>query len=62
MKPKVYITRMIARPGIELLETIVKTYLHQSADHARIVMSVAIIAVARKVIILDVSHLGADRR
>ena len=45
---------MLALIGIELLETIVKTYLHQSADHARIVMSVAIIAVARKVIILDV--------
>lgn len=45
---------MLVLIGIELLETIVKTYLHQSADHARIVMSVAIIAVARKVIILDV--------
>jgi len=45
---------MLVLIGIELLETIVKTYLHQSSDHARIVMSVAIIAVARKVIILDV--------
>lgn len=45
---------MLVLIGIELLETIVKTYLHQSADHARIVMAVAIIAVARKVIILDI--------
>lgn len=45
---------MLVLIGIELLETIVKTFLHQSGDHARIVMAVAIIAVARKVIILDV--------
>ena len=45
---------MLVLIGIELLETIVKTYLQQSSDHARIVMAVAIIAVARKVIILDV--------
>jgi len=45
---------MLVLIGIELLETIVKTYLDQSSDHARIVMAVAIIAVARKVIILDV--------
>lgn len=45
---------MLVLIGIELLETIVKTYLHQSSDHARIVMAVAIIAVARKIIILDV--------
>ena len=45
---------MLVLIGIELLETIVKTYLHQSADHTRIVMAVAIIAVARKVIILDI--------
>lgn len=50
---------MLVLIGIELLETIVKTYLHQSADHARIVMSVAIIAVARKVIILDVQDASA---
>lgn len=45
---------MLVLIGIELLETIVKTYLAQSTDHARIVMAVAIIAIARKVIILDV--------
>jgi len=47
---------MLVLIGIELLETIVKTYLHQSTDHARIVMAVAIIAIARKVIILDVKE------
>lgn len=40
--------------GVELLDTIVKSYLRQSCDHARIVIAVAIIAIARKVIILDV--------
>lgn len=44
---------MLVLIGIELLETIVKTYLRQASDHARIVMAVAIIAIARKVIILD---------
>lgn len=45
---------MLVLIGIELLETIVKTYLEQATDHARIVIAVAIIAIARKVIILDV--------
>ena len=45
---------MLVLIGIELLETIVKSYLRQSCDHARIVISVAIIAIARKVIILDI--------
>jgi uncharacterized membrane protein (DUF373 family) len=44
--------------GVELLETIFKTYLSQSADHAQIVIAVAIIAIARKVIILDVKDLS----
>ena len=44
--------------GIELLETMVKTYLAQSIDHAQIVMAVAIIAIARKVILLDVKELS----
>jgi uncharacterized membrane protein (DUF373 family) len=44
--------------GIELLETMVKTYLAQSIDHAQIVMAVAIIAIARKVILLDVKDLS----
>lgn len=40
--------------GIELLETIMKTYITQSEPHFEVVLSVAIIAIARKVIILDI--------
>jgi uncharacterized membrane protein (DUF373 family) len=47
---------MLVLIGIELLETIAKTYTNQSANHAKIVMAVAIIAIARKVIILDVEN------
>jgi uncharacterized membrane protein (DUF373 family) len=49
---------MLVLIGIELLETIIKTYLEESSDHARIVISVAIIAIARKVIILDAKDLS----
>ena len=49
---------MLVLIGVELLETIVKTYLNESTDHARIVIAVAIIAIARKVIILDVKDLS----
>ncbi len=49
---------MLVLIGVELLETIVKTYLSQTGDHARIVIAVAIIAIARKVIILDVKDLS----
>jgi len=49
---------MLVLIGVELLETIVKTYLNEATDHARIVISVAIIAIARKVIILDVKDLS----
>ena len=45
---------MLVLIGIELLDTIAKTYMAESVDHAQIVMAVAIIAIARKVIILDV--------
>jgi uncharacterized membrane protein (DUF373 family) len=45
---------MLVLIGIELLETIAKTYTNQNANHAKIVMAVAIIAIGRKVIILDV--------
>jgi uncharacterized membrane protein (DUF373 family) len=38
--------------GIELLETI-KAYLHEHVVHVEIVLEVALIAIARKVIILD---------
>jgi uncharacterized membrane protein (DUF373 family) len=49
---------MLVLIGIELLDTIAKTYMAESTDHARIVMAVAIIAIARKVIILDVKDLS----
>ena len=49
---------MLVLIGIELLETIAKTYMSESTDHAQIVMAVAIIAIARKVIILDVKELS----
>lgn len=49
---------MLVLIGIELLETIAKTYMSESVDHAQIVMAVAIIAIARKVIILDVKDLS----
>jgi uncharacterized membrane protein (DUF373 family) len=44
---------MLVLIGIELLETIIKTYTNQNVNHAKIVMAVALIAIARKVIILD---------
>jgi len=44
--------------GIELLET-VKMYLTQKTVHVEIVFTVALIAVARKVIILDVKDLSS---
>ena len=49
---------MLVLIGIELLDTIAKTYMSESVDHAQIVMAVAIIAIARKVIILDVKDLS----
>ena len=49
---------MLVLIGIELLETMAKTYMSESTDHAQIVMAVAIIAIARKVIILDVKDLS----
>lgn len=52
---------MLVVIGVELLETITKTYLDQATDHARIVMAVALIAISRKVIILDMKeHSGIE--
>ena len=42
--------------GIELLETI-KTYFVEHVIHVEVVIEVAVIAIARKVIILDVKEL-----
>ena len=46
--------------GIELLETIMKTYLTQGMPHYEVVLSVAIIAIARKVIILDLKEVDSS--
>ncbi len=48
---------MLVLIGIELLETIMKTYLMDGTPHFEVVLSVAIIAIARKVIILDVKEV-----
>ena len=45
--------------GIELLETI-KTYFVEHVIHAEVVIEVAMIAIARKVIILDVKELPSS--
>jgi uncharacterized membrane protein (DUF373 family) len=50
---------MLVIIGIELLETIMKTYLTQGIPHYEVVLSVAIIAIARKVIILDVKETSS---
>jgi uncharacterized membrane protein (DUF373 family) len=49
---------MLVLIGIELLETIAKSYLEKTVDHVQIVLAVAIIAIARKVIILDVKDFS----
>jgi len=50
---------MLVIIGIELLETIMKTYLTQDLPHYEVVLSVAIIAIARKIIILDVKDMDS---
>jgi uncharacterized membrane protein (DUF373 family) len=50
---------MLVLIGIELLETIIKTYLTQGQPHYEVVLSVAIIAIARKVIILDIKEVSS---
>jgi uncharacterized membrane protein (DUF373 family) len=50
---------MLVVIGIELLETIMKTYITQGQPHYEVVLSVAIIAIARKVIILDVKKVDS---
>jgi uncharacterized membrane protein (DUF373 family) len=48
---------MLVVIGIELLETIMKTYITQGQPHYEVVISVAIIAISRKVIILDLKEV-----
>jgi len=50
---------MLVIIGIELLETIMKTYLVKGEPHFEVVLSVAIIAIARKVIILDLKEIDS---
>jgi uncharacterized membrane protein (DUF373 family) len=50
---------MLVLIGIELLETIFKTYITQGQPHYDVVLSVAIIAIARKVIILDLKEVDS---
>jgi uncharacterized membrane protein (DUF373 family) len=50
---------MLVIIGIELLETIMKTYITQDQPHYEVVLSVAIIAIARKVIILDLKEVDS---
>lgn len=45
--------------GLELLESI-KAYLHEDRVHAEVVFLVAIVALSRKVIILDYKEVTAD--
>jgi uncharacterized membrane protein (DUF373 family) len=49
---------MMVLIGLELLETI-KNYLTQHAIHVEVVLLVAMIAISRKVIILDMKEMGA---
>jgi len=44
--------------GVELLETI-KAYLSEHVVHVEIVLEVALVAIARKVIILDIKELSS---
>jgi len=50
---------MLVIIGIELLETIMKTYLSQDIPHYKVVLTVAIIAISRKVIILDIKEISS---
>jgi uncharacterized membrane protein (DUF373 family) len=49
---------MLVLIGIELLETIMKTYLKENVNHVEVVFLVAMIAIARKVIILDIKDVS----
>ncbi|ACI20443.1 MULTISPECIES: phosphate-starvation-inducible PsiE family protein [Thermodesulfovibrio] len=50
---------MLVIIGIELFESIIKTYLKEGVDHVKVVLAVAMIAIARKVIILDVKEISS---
>jgi uncharacterized membrane protein (DUF373 family) len=44
--------------GIELMET-VKIYLEEETVHVEVILTVAIIAISRKVITMDIKEVGA---
>lgn len=44
--------------GVELIDTVRKTYLTENVIHVEVVLGVAIIAIARKVITLDFKELS----
>ncbi len=50
---------MLVVIGVELLETMLKTYVSDDKPHHEAVLLVAIIAIARKVIILDIKKLDS---
>lgn len=50
---------MLVLIGVELLETVMKTYMAPGKSHYEVVLSVAIIAISRKVIILDLKETDA---
>jgi len=56
---EIFGTFMLVIIGIELLESITKTYLKEGVDHIKVVLAVAMIAIARKVIILDVKEISS---
>ncbi|MEJ5227688.1 phosphate-starvation-inducible PsiE family protein [Thermodesulfovibrio sp.] len=49
---------MLVIIGIELFESIIKTYLREDVDHVKVVLAVAMIAIA-KVIILDIKEVSS---
>jgi len=51
---------MLILIGLELLETI-RAYLNEHEVHVEIVLEVALIAVARKIVIIDVKDYSADK-
>ena len=48
---------MLVLIGVELLETVMKTYMTPGKSHYEVVLAVAIIAISRKVIILDLKEI-----
>jgi uncharacterized membrane protein (DUF373 family) len=48
---------MLVVIGLELLETIMKTYITRDMPHYEVVLAVAIIAISRKIIVLDIKEV-----